>query len=462
MPLQNMTLSAEQILTLAPDAASAKAGTQQASLAKWSSLGTHEQALWGLCQGSGKDPYRAQIALAEPAFKCTCPSRKFPCKHGLGLYLLYAQHSAAFAEDSPPQWVSDWLQSRGQRAEKQAAKAAASDPPLSAEDAAAKAHSQQKRQDKRAANVVQGIDVLDTWLTDLAREGLAGLQAKPARDWDAMAARMVDAQAAGLAARIRTAGVLIHGAGKNWELALARELSLLALLLQSFRRIGLLPAGLQTDVKTAIGWTASQDDALAEPALPDIWRVCGNHTQHDDRISRRACYLQGMTSGRWALLLQFSAGSQALPPPFLPGARFEGGMHFYPAAVPMRAVFGSDLRAQANPSGETGTDKPADLQIHLGQYASALAANPFIEHFPMLLHAVTLQHRPDQASGWMLRSADSSALPVHVRFQHAWRLHSIAGGHPAEVFGLWDGSAFLPLAATVQGRLHGLDLEMAA
>ena len=33
-------------------------------------------------------PYRTVADLAGPASKCTCPSRKFPCKHALGLMLV--------------------------------------------------------------------------------------------------------------------------------------------------------------------------------------------------------------------------------------------------------------------------------------------------------------------------------------------------------------------------------------
>src|SRR5437660_1496499 len=78
----------EQILALAPDAGSAKAGKELASPRKWLTLGQEGQAAWGECQGSGAHPYQTKIDLSEPAFQCTCPSRKFPCKHALGLFLL--------------------------------------------------------------------------------------------------------------------------------------------------------------------------------------------------------------------------------------------------------------------------------------------------------------------------------------------------------------------------------------
>jgi len=47
--------------------------------------------MWGESQASGSKPYQVSIVLGGPAFKCTCPSRKFPCKHGIGLMLLAHQ-----------------------------------------------------------------------------------------------------------------------------------------------------------------------------------------------------------------------------------------------------------------------------------------------------------------------------------------------------------------------------------
>jgi hypothetical protein len=39
-----MALTVDQIMALAPDSASAKAGSAQSSLSKWSGLGGHAQA----------------------------------------------------------------------------------------------------------------------------------------------------------------------------------------------------------------------------------------------------------------------------------------------------------------------------------------------------------------------------------------------------------------------------------
>lgn len=444
-----MTLSADQILALAPDAASAKAGSAQSGAAKWSGLGGHAQALWGLCQGSGKEPYRAQIDLAGPSFKCTCPSRKFPCKHGLGLYLLYARDAQAFTDVSAPAWVNDWLQSRAQRSEQKAAKVELATP----DDAAAKEQRQQKNQDKRASSVESGLAILDIWLADLAQGGLAGLRSKPAQDWEAMAARLVDTQAGGLAARLRRAGMRIYASSSSgWETAVARELAQIALLSQSYRRLATLPALLQQDVKSAIGWTVNQDDVLLAPGVPDHWQVCGNHTDLDARIGRRACYLRGRATGRWAMLLQFSAGGQALPPALLPGTVYQGTLHFYPGAAPLRVVFGSDL--QMTPATSMPHSEMRDIGALLTGYAEALAANPFLEAFPMQFNDVVPQF---DAGRWALRSAAGARIPVQDGFRHGWQLLAVAGGAPANVFGVWDGIGLLPLSIACGARLYILD-----
>ena len=96
-----MAWNTDQVLALAPDPGSAKSGKDLGVARKWVTLGTDGKSAWGTIQGSGKNPYQASIDLAGPAFKCTCPSRKFPCKHGLGLFLILVQQPAALTESAP-------------------------------------------------------------------------------------------------------------------------------------------------------------------------------------------------------------------------------------------------------------------------------------------------------------------------------------------------------------------------
>ena len=117
-----MSLTMEAVLALAPDASSAKAAQGLQNPSQWPTLGASGVAVWGECQGSGSKPYQTQVDLAGPAFRCSCPSRKFPCKHGLALLMLQVQQPARFTATETPPWVAEWLASRAEKAQKQEAR----------------------------------------------------------------------------------------------------------------------------------------------------------------------------------------------------------------------------------------------------------------------------------------------------------------------------------------------------
>ena len=103
-------LSLDKIERLAPDQASLSAARKLLKAGQWPTLETDSEGLiWGECHGSGATPYRIAVTEADAGYKCTCPSRKFPCKHSLALMWLRADGLAPFAPGSPPQWVNDWL-----------------------------------------------------------------------------------------------------------------------------------------------------------------------------------------------------------------------------------------------------------------------------------------------------------------------------------------------------------------
>ena len=118
-----MNLIPETILALAPDSASAANGRKLATPARWQNLDAPTGLLWGQAQGSGKDPYLVGVDLNGLVSKCTCPSRKFPCKHALALMLLYASHPSEFGQAQAPESLQTWLKGREQRAESKEQKA---------------------------------------------------------------------------------------------------------------------------------------------------------------------------------------------------------------------------------------------------------------------------------------------------------------------------------------------------
>ena len=85
-----MNLTLEQVEQMAPDAAAAAAGKKLVAAKSWSELGCSPAALWGKCQGSAV--YQVKVDLANLGYNCSCPSRKFPCKHVLGLLKIGRAH----------------------------------------------------------------------------------------------------------------------------------------------------------------------------------------------------------------------------------------------------------------------------------------------------------------------------------------------------------------------------------
>ena len=79
------------MLALAPDAAVAHAARGLAVPTTWSNLGSDDVGVWGLYRGTSAEPYEVMVDRAGPAWRCSCPSRKVPCKHTLGLLLLWAE-----------------------------------------------------------------------------------------------------------------------------------------------------------------------------------------------------------------------------------------------------------------------------------------------------------------------------------------------------------------------------------
>lgn len=434
----------EQVLALAPDAASAKNGRGLAAGHKWSSLGTNQSAIWGECQGSGKSPYRTQVDLSEPAFRCSCPSRKFPCKHGLGLFLLLVECPQNFGETAPPDWVTEWMLGRTQRHAKQSDRKAQ-------QEQAADPQAQAKRATARQQKITAGLQELRLWLEDRIRQGLATLPQESYKAWDTMAARMVDAQAPGLARRLRELAGTVHS-GAGWCDRTLAGMGQIYLLLEGYARLEALPAAVQDDLRTQIGWPISQEAVLARPAHADLWLIVGQRIHLEDRLRVRRTWLYGLGSTAAALLLDFAHGEQSFEQLLLPGACLEAELVFYPSAYPLRALIKTrqeSVSLSKSPPGFAG------IGDAIAAYSQALAACPWLDQFPLLLQAVTPLR---QGERWLVQDAQGTVLPLSDRTDplQNWQLLALSGGHPLTLFGEWDGQSLLPLSVWAEEAFYGL------
>jgi hypothetical protein len=420
----------ERILALAPDSSSASAGRGLASKKNWVTLGQNDTAIWGECQGSGKNPYQTRIDPLEPAFKCSCPSRKFPCKHGLGLFLLLQSDAAAFTGDTPPAWVTEWLEGRTKRSEAKETKKA---------EVAADPKAAEKRIASRAKKVNAGLEELSVWLRDLVRTGLSSVQNKPYSFWDGMGARLIDAQAPGVARMVRElAGVASSGEG--WADRLLENLAKIHLLCEAYSRIETLPETVQADVRTAIGFTQSQDELLEKPGIEDSWHVIGIVEQRQDRLRARRAWLYGEKTNQYAIILDFAHGNLPFERILEPSSILVGELVFFPSNHPTRAVI-----KKAERDLERVTDKLDGLpnfETMLEKYATAIAAQPWLERIPVTISDLIPQ-KVDNT--WVLRDSSDQIIPLHSNYNHIPTLLAISGGYPITVFGEFDGQTLLPL-----------------
>ena len=397
-----MSWTAEQVLELAPDDRSAQAGRKLATLSRWSDLGSSDRAVWGHCQGSGKKPYRTRIDLSEPAFKCSCPSRKFPCKHGLALFLLFATGDVPASD--PPDWVTEWLQDRDQRVERKAKRQAADKP--------ADPEAQKKRAAAREAKAAGGMEQLGLWLRDLLRQGLAAARTQPHAYWSDTAARMIDAQIPGITRRVEELGGLLHS-GDGWETRTLEAMAGLELLRRSFARRDALPPETVADIRAQIGWSQPTAEVLKRPAVTDRWCALGRRVGDEGRLKFARTWVYGATTGRFALLLDFAAGGRPLPVPAMPGLALDSDVHYFDAAVAQRACVGE----------RRGTPEPLHDLPGAGSwvaardaFAAARAASPWVTHWPVALAAARplRDGGPMGAAGRRRRHPDRSAFRAHV------------------------------------------------
>lgn len=446
-------LTEEQILALAPDAPSLKSGKDLANAKKWLQFAYNDQALWGEIKGSGSKPYQTQIDLQQVAFKCSCPSRKFPCKHGLGLFLIFVRNPSLISKsESMPDWVSAWIEKRQEKAEKkQEAAQEAPDP----EKAAKQSKQKEKSQQKRAEKIDEGIEELRLWLKDLLRLGFLGLPEKGEAPWLKMASRMIDAQAPGLAAMLRKIGNIDFQASNAWQAQLLHDIAELYLLMEAFRHREKLPPAQQEEIKSIIGFTLSQKELAEHPQaerIRDNWLVMSKEARKEEELTIHKNWLYGEKSRRLALILNFSHKHAPFLNPLMPGTWLEAELAFYPTATAQRAAIllqGNylDLKTQAATLPHWQA-----FQEHLLQQRQA---NPWLLELPCQVRNLQLVPHAYQ---WWLKDEQGAYMPLAPEIEESklLQLMAIAGGQGLDMalvyqpegiqpLGLWQAESYIAL-----------------
>jgi hypothetical protein len=480
-----MTLTRERIESMAPDQPSLAAALKLVKPANWPVLAATADAslMWGECQGSGATPYRVVVSPEDTGYKCTCPSRKFPCKHVLAVLWIRVDKPERFEEATAPAWVEEWSARRrpgggaggGRPTGKpkpdddtpraapslQAAldgeptEVAAADP-----KAAARAEAQRQRvKAGREAAVLGGLDDLEHWLRDQLGQGMAGFAPRSQAAVRTLSTRLVDAKAGGLAARLDRLVSELFRVPEEQRADLAIErLAALTLIAAAYRHQDRLSPPLREDVRRAVGWTQRREELLADPTAPRLattWIVAANLSEvQPDKLRRLETWLVNAVPGtasdpHVAVLVDFvpvSGGAFGFA--FEPGEQIEGDVVFYPSAAPLRGLLATRKQAVAVPWPRATT---AGLAPALADFAARLGALPWLDVWPLMLRDVTI--RQSGTDTLVIADADGPALPLERSQTDAVR--PMLGLEGLQLLCSWDGRTARLLAAdTPIGQWH--------
>jgi hypothetical protein len=190
-----ISITQDFIAAAAPNAEAAKNGRALVLKNKFLSLqhSPDETLLFGRCQGSGKTPYlcSADFAVAEkPVYRCTCPSRQFPCKHSLGLLYAFVE-GKKFTSAEVPEELAAKREKAATRVEKRKTEA---EKPVKVNKSALA---------KKIKAQLDGIDLLEKLTQDVVRLGIGNMNAKTAHELDEQAKQLGNAYLPGAQAALR-------------------------------------------------------------------------------------------------------------------------------------------------------------------------------------------------------------------------------------------------------------------
>ncbi len=458
----------EQVLLLAPDRAAATAAAAAADPGSWSAAGCDDDAVWGQYIATSAEPYEVAVDLGGPAFRCTCPSRKVPCKHCLGLLLMHAQQHVVPAKRLP--FAQQWMQRRDRHPTAHPADVSpdvrgAGDDEVGVEGDAAGVRTgvrgggadpqrEQRRLD-RAERMRAGLMELDRWLADRVRTGLAAPALAETDTWERVAARLVDAQCGGLANRVKRVATRI-GQHARWHEDVLEEMAVLHALAQGALRTSTLPIDLADGVHAASGLTINKDDVLSGVPSTARWTVLGESRVREDKITVQRTWLasqdptrnesNGGSTTTWAMLLAFGAFGNEVTTEHDVATEFLADVHWYPGAVALRALVG---RVHDEPRRAASAPLPGTVVDAVSAAGWAMAAEPWLERYPVLVRVVPL---PVGNGRWTLADA-TGAMPVVPGFWRLAELVAISGGRPIVVMGELSADGILPLTVWADGGL---------
>jgi len=442
-----MNLTEKQIESLSVNPAAFKSGQKLSSASLWETFGKTERAVWGKIKGSGKNPYLTQIDLEDIAYKCSCPSRQFPCKHALALLLLISKEGKSIKNnDTEPEWVKEWLEKRRKKSEPK------EEIELSEEETEKREQQKEKRFEDRVKLVDSGVKELEKWLHDIVKVGLLELPNKPPEDYKKLAARMVDAQCVGLAAWIRSLGNIDFSVPDVWQKESMHIIGKIHLLTQAWNNLTSFDNDMQMTVRNLIGWSQSSKDLMSDKdakAIKDQWLILGEETEDLEDLSVQRFWLFGCHSGKAALILNFATQYSSFENKLIPGTIIEAELAFFKGSHYQRAIVRFQKRILEKI--EKYPEMPETFEKFLEIHTTDLCLNPWLNNQAYLIKDVRITKFNDN---WYLSDNENKLILILKNLNEdrmmKWLLFS--GNEKADAAFVLKGKNIMPLGLFIHNQ----------
>lgn len=435
-----MEVSESLVQALAPDQPSINAAKKLLNPAEWPVLSQSENVntIWGECQGSGSKPYYTMADVADNGYKCTCPSRKFPCKHVLALFWLFSDVPGNFTKTDPPEWVNDWLgrRKRTNTGEKTTSTDDSNKPvnklntqstpteqALTPEEIAKREADKAKRASQNKAktqdSIKQGLIEFQQWVNDQLSHGIVHFLKEDTTKCRKIAARLVDAKAVNLAARIDElpAKISVFPVQQQPNFVL-QEFAKLILLSEAW-----LANPDDIDTFRSVASSENREQLLAptsdmpKPIVKNgTWQIIGEKSE----MLRNGLQV----SMRWLLLVADSSSSLSAAPTFallldystvksgknkttsVIGMQIEGSVIFYPSRSPLRAILGEHKYIT-----DTPVSQPTNNTHWREHFLAIHAKMPWIDDVPYIAQAGRISE-DNTGQYWWHNKDKTQCLPL--------------------------------------------------
>ena len=187
MPSAEM-ITDELVRSLAPNTSAVSNGQKISRSGGFISLCRSEDKtlIFGECKGSGSKPYNtsADFSGDSPVFRCSCPSRQFPCKHSLAIMFEWLAGKEFKVSEVP-----DDIAAKREKIAKKAEKAAAAE---STSDSEKKKKTNKAAVTKKLKKQAEGLDLAENFVNDILNRGISSVNSSSAMQYKNIAKQLGD------------------------------------------------------------------------------------------------------------------------------------------------------------------------------------------------------------------------------------------------------------------------------